>query len=146
VSLWDWALAAYAKDGVPEATLALQDEHGFNTSLLLWAAWAGPDADALANGVQTAVVWDETVLWPLRNARRALKASRRPFDDAAREGLREDVKAAELRAERVLMEALQSLCERAPDVDVPAALRRAAMAWNGTAPGAALDRLARVLA
>ncbi|HRD47526.1 MAG TPA: TIGR02444 family protein, partial [Caulobacter sp.] len=74
--LWDWALAVYARPGVPEATLALQDEHGFNTALLLWAAWAGPDAEALANGVQTAVVWDETVLWPLRNVRRALKASR----------------------------------------------------------------------
>lgn len=146
MSLWDWALAAYAKPDVPEATLALQDEHGFNTSLLLWAAWAGPDLDQTANGVQTAVVWDETVLWPLRNVRRALKSSRPPFDDAAREGLREDVKAAELRAERVLMEALESLSGKGEDVDVPAALRRAAMAWNGTAPGAALDRLARALA
>jgi len=144
--LWDWALAVYARPGVPEATLALQDEHGFNTALLLWAAWAGPDAEALANGVQTAVVWDETVLWPLRNVRRALKASRKPVEDAAREGLREDVKAAELRAERILMEALESLCEKAPAVDVPAALRRAAMAWSGTAPGAALDRLASLLA
>lgn len=146
MSLWDWALAAYAKDGVPEATLALQDEHGFNTSLLLWAAWAGPDAEEVANGVQTAVVWDETVLWPLRNVRRSLKASRAPFDDAAREGLREDVKAAELRAERVLMEALESLSGKGEDVDVPAALKRAAMAWSGTAPAAALDRLARALA
>lgn len=146
MSLWDWALAAYAKDGVPEATLALQDEHGFNTSLLLWAAWAGPHAEEVANGVQTAVVWDETVLWPLRNVRRTLKASRRPFDDAAREGLREDVKAAELRAERVLMEALESLSGKGEDVDVPAALKRAAMAWSGTAPAAALDRLARALA
>lgn len=146
MTLWDWALAAYAKADVPEATLALQDEHGFNTALLLWAAWAGPDAEQVANGVQTAVVWDETVLWPLRNVRRALKGHRPPFDDTAREGLREDVKAAELRAERVLMEALESLSGRGESVDVPAALRRAAMAWNGTAPAAALDRLARALA
>jgi uncharacterized protein (TIGR02444 family) len=145
-SLWDWTLAAYARPGVPEATLALQDEHGLNTSLLLWAVWANPDAEALANGVQTAVVWDETVLWPLRNVRRALKAPRRPFEDAAREGLREDVKAAELRAEKVLMEALASLAGPAETVDIEGALTRAAMTWSGAAPAVALGRLAKALA
>ena len=64
--LWDWTLDVYARPGVAEATLALQDEHGLNTSLLLWAAWADPDRETLANGVQAAVAWDETVLWPLR--------------------------------------------------------------------------------
>ena len=144
--LWDWALAAYGRPGVPEATLALQDEHGFSTALLLWAVWADPDPESLANGVQTTVVWDETVLWPLRNVRRTLKPPRAPFADAGREGLREDVKAAELRAERVLMEALESLAGPAATVDTPAALRRAAMAWCGAAPTAALDRLAKALA
>jgi len=145
-TLWDWTLSAYARPGVPEATLALQDEHGFSTALLLWAVWADPDPETLANGVQTTVAWDETVLWPLRNVRRTLKAPRAPFDDGAREGLREDVKAAELRAERVLMEALESLAGAAETVDGPAALRRAAMAWSGAAPAAALDRLAKALA
>lgn len=145
-TLWDWALAAYGRPEVPEATLALQDEHGFSTALLLWAVWADPDSETLANGVQTTVGWDETVLWPLRNVRRVLKAPRLPFEDGARESLREDVKAAELRAERVLMEALESLAGPAALVDAPAALRRAAMAWSGAAPAAALDRLAKALA
>jgi uncharacterized protein (TIGR02444 family) len=145
-TLWDWTLSVYARPGVPEATLALQDEHGISTALLLWAVWADPDPETLANGVQTTVAWDETVLWPLRNVRRTLKSPRAPFDDVAREGLREDVKAAELRAERVLMEALESLAGPAETVDPPAALRRAAMAWSGAAPAAALDRLAKALA
>lgn len=145
-SLWDWTLAAYARPGVPEATLALQDEHGFNTSYLLWAVWADPDREEMANGMQTAVLWDETVLWPLRNVRRALKASRRPFGDAAREGLREDVKAAELGAERVLMETLESLAGPAMTPDPAGSLRRAAMTWSGQAPAEALDRLAQALA
>ncbi len=145
-ALWNWTLAAYARPGVPEATLALQDEHGINTSFLLWAVWANPDREAMANGVQTTVLWDETVLWPLRNVRRALKTGRRPFDDAAREGLREDVKAAELRAERVLMETLESLGGPAADSDPAGALTRAAMAWCGQAPEAALKRLAEALA
>jgi uncharacterized protein (TIGR02444 family) len=145
-TLWDWALAAYGRPGVPEATLALQDEHGFSTALLLWAVWADPDPEDLANGVQITVAWDETVLWPLRNVRRTLKMPRAPFDDGAREGLREDVKAAELRAEQVLMAALEALAGPAATVDAPAALRRAAMAWSGAAPAAALDPLAKGLA
>ena len=40
MSLWDWTLRAYAQPGVPEACLDLQDRHGQNTSLLLWAVWA----------------------------------------------------------------------------------------------------------
>lgn len=146
MSLWDWTLAAYARPGAPEATLALQDEHGLNTALLLWAIWANPDRETLANGVQTTVLWDETVLWPLRNVRRALKGHRPPFADAAREGLREDVKAAELRAERVLMETLEGLAGPTAAPDPAGSLARAAMAWNGQVPKEALDRLARVLA
>ncbi len=146
MTLWDWTLAAYARPGVPEATLALQDEHGLNTAFLLWAVWADPDRETLANGVQTTVLWDETVLWPLRNVRRALKGHRPPFADAPREALREDVKAAELRAERVLMETLEGFGGPAPGVDVMVALTRASMAWCGQAPTAALKRLAEALA
>ncbi|MDO8296742.1 MAG: TIGR02444 family protein [Caulobacter sp.] len=146
MTFWDWMLAAYDRPGVPAATLTLQDEHGFNTAFLLWAVWADPDRETLANGVQTTVLWDETVLWPLRNVRRALKGHRPPFDDAAREGLREDVKAAELRAERVLAETLATLAGPAADADPVAALTRAAMAWRGQAPADALERLARALA
>ena len=146
MSLWTWTLAAYDRPGVPEATLALQDEHGFNTAYLLWAVWADPDRETLANGVQTTVLWDETVLWPLRNVRRALKSHRPPFADEPREGLREDVKAAELRAERTLMETLESFGPAATNVDVMATLTRAAMAWCGQAPTAPLKRLAEALA
>ena len=146
MTLWDWTVAAYSKPGVPEATLALQDEHGLNTAFLLWAVWANPDRETLANGVQTTVLWDETVLWPLRNVRRTLKASRRPFDDAAREGLREDVKAAELRAELVLMETLESFGGPAAEPDPSGSLTRAAMAWCGQSPSEAMDQLVRALA
>lgn len=146
MSFWDWALAAYGKPGVPEACLALQDEHGFNTALLLWAVWANPDRETLANGVQTTVLWDETVLWPLRNVRRSLKGHRPPFADAPREGLREDVKAAEMRAERTLMDTLAGFAGPAAEPDPRGALTRAAMAWCGQAPAEALDRLARALA
>ena len=145
--LWDWTLTAYGQPGVPEACLALQDAHGQNTSFLLWAVWAeGPDATALAEGAKTAKAWDGTVLSPIRDIRRALKPAFPGVEDDAREGLREDVKAAELRAERVLMESLEALADAEsgghPALD---ALKAASAAWGKPAPDDALAALAAAL-
>ena len=147
MSLWDWTLEAYGQAGAPQATLALQDVHGQNTAFLLWAVWAeGPDADALARAVAVAKAWDATVLVPIRDVRRTLKAALPPVDDGAREGLREDVKAAELRAERVLMETLEAIAPASSGGHgALAALQAASAAWGQPAPDDALAVLARAL-
>ncbi|MDP3746090.1 MAG: TIGR02444 family protein [Phenylobacterium sp.] len=147
MSLWEWTLEVYARPGVPEATLTLQDRHGQNTSYLLWAIWAeGPPAEALLTAAAAAKAWDARVLKPIREVRRALKPAFPPVDDGAREGLREDVKAAELRAERVLMETLETMAS-ASSGGRPAleSLRAAASAWGGAVDDEALARLARAL-
>jgi uncharacterized protein (TIGR02444 family) len=144
--LWEWTLEAYAQAGVPEACLALQDQHGQNTSFLLWAVWAeAADPDLLARAADMARRWDSLALAPLRAVRRALKP---PFDGVAadpREGLREDVKAAELRAERVLMEALEAMTQDQGGAHALDALRAAVRAWGTPAPDAALAALAAAL-
>jgi len=147
MSLWDWTLHAYGRPGVPEATLALQDAHGQNTSFLLWAVWAeGPDAAALARGAEIARSWDAAVLKPIREVRRTLKPAFDGVDDGAREGLREDVKAAELRAERVVMESLEALAGNAEGgTPALAALQAASAAWGAPAPDDALAALASAL-
>ena len=147
MSLWDWTLEAYGRPGVAEATLALQDAHGQNTSLLLWAVWAeGPAPEVLARAVEITKDWDAQVLTPIRKVRRDLKPAFPGVDDGAREGLREDVKAAELRAERVLMEALEHLSGHHRN-GTPAleALRAASAAWGEPAPDHALAILAGAL-
>lgn len=147
MSLWDWTLEAYSQAGVPEATLDLQDTHGQNTAYLLWAVWAeGPSAEALRQGAETAKAWEAVVLKPIRQARRALKPAFPGVDDGAREALREDVKAVELRAERVLMEALETLAPAA-EGGRPAleALKAASAAWGAPAPDDALAGLAAAL-
>jgi len=145
--LWDWVLAAYERPGVPETCLKLQDEHGQNTSLLLWAIRARPAAGAaLDRAAAAARAWDETVLHPLRAARRQLKAPCPPVEDLAREGLRADVKAAELRAERVLVETLERL---RVDDDGDAALdavTAATRAWGRAAPVETLAALTDAVA
>lgn len=144
--VWDWTLTAYAQAGVPEACLALQDQHGQNTSFLLWAVWAeAADPGLIARAADVARRWDSLALSPLRAIRRALKPAFDGVADSPREGLREDVKAAELRAERVLMEALESMTETQGGAHALDALEAAARAWGTPAPDVALAALAAAL-
>ncbi len=146
MGLWDWTLSAYARPGVPDACLALQDQHGQMTSFLLWAVWAETaDAALLARAADIARRWDRQTLTPLREVRRTLKPAFDGVGDKAREGLREDVKAAELRAERVLMEALGELSPGQGGAHALDALKAASAAWGTPAPEAALAELAAAL-
>jgi uncharacterized protein (TIGR02444 family) len=150
--LWDWAKTAYARDGVEEACLDLQDGYDQNIPYLLWAAWAATmgcplDAEALEMGAETAGVWESVAVEPLRIVRRRLKKPIPDMGDAARETLREQVKAAELTAERLLLEDLETLAPQghAEPQPLPAALVAAAKAWSDVTPRAQLQALASAL-
>ncbi|MBX3481539.1 MAG: TIGR02444 family protein [Caulobacter sp.] len=146
-TFWDWALAAYARPGVPDACLSLQDDHGQQTAYLLWAAWAAPGDAVLATGAELARHWELTILGPLRQSRRALKPALPPVDDTARLALREEVKAVELAAERLLMESLEALAGPASsEARASDFLSRAAATWGDPPPPEALETLARALA
>jgi uncharacterized protein (TIGR02444 family) len=131
LTLWDWALEAYARPDVAPACLSLQDDHGQNVSFLLWAVWASPDHAAILTGVGLAREWDTTVLRPLRQVRRRLPAGE----------LRDEVRAVELRAEQALLAALETLTPRG-EGDGLQSLAAATAAWGAAAPKEALQRLA----
>lgn len=146
MDVWDWALAAYARPGVSDACLALQDAHGQNAPLLLWAVWAeARDPALLARAAAATRAWDAVAVSPLRTIRQALKAPQPPVADAAREALREEVKGAELRAERVLLETLAALGGRYGGAPALEALDGASRAWGTPAPREALAALAAAL-
>ncbi|MBS0333783.1 MAG: TIGR02444 family protein [Proteobacteria bacterium] len=146
MGLWDWTLQAYARPGVPDACLSLQDDHGQNTPLLLWAVWAETgDVELLARAAGLARRWDMVAVSPIRGVRRALKPPFEGVGDAAREALRDDVKAAELRAERVLLETLEALGKGPGGVPALQALQAASRAWGRPAPDDALAALAAAL-
>lgn len=146
MAIWEWVLEAYARPGVPEATLRLQDEFGQNTSLLLWAVYAeARDPALLARAAEATRAWDATALTPLRNVRRALKPALPPFRDHDREALREEVKRLELAAERLLMETLADLSDHRGGAPALQALEAASAAWGKPAPANALAELAASL-
>ena len=154
--VWSWVVAAYGAPGVAEQCLELQDAHDQNVPLLLWAAWAatqGGVSDVMASqAAGMARAWSEEVIIPLRNVRRRLKQSLSDGDEAPRLALREQVKAIELQAEKVLLEQLAGLSGaggRLPDDLVPTvmldALLNVASAWSDDYPAEKLARLTQTL-
>ena len=150
--LWDWAVRAWAADGVNEACLHLQDAAGQNIPLLLWAAWAArtgrrPDADELEAACDIARAWQEAAIAPLRAVRRTLKGPNPDLDNADREAVRVQVRAVELEAERRLLVALEELSPSPLGEPVPLleALVAAAREWSPMTPRAGLVELAERL-
>lgn len=117
--LWSFSLALYGAPGVADACLTAQHGHGADVNLLLWAVWLavqGHDltADEVAEAETATRSWREEVVGPLRAVRRRLKTGPLPAPDAATESLRNQVKAAELAAEKLQQSLLQGLptCRR----------------------------------
>ena len=153
MSFWNWAVSVYARAEVSDACLALQDRHGQSVPYLLWAAWAAVegrvlDEARLKDGADLAERCEEVAIGPLRAVRRGMKAPVKGLSAPAREGVRERVRAAELAAERALIDALEAL---APPPKPPyprpiaPALAAAAQAWLSPAPPEALQALAQKL-
>ncbi len=150
--LWDWAVSAWATEGVSEACLHLQEAAGQNPPLLLWAAWAArtgrsPDADTLEAACDIARAWQESAIAPLRDIRRVLTGRNPDLEDADREAVRLQVKAVELDAERRLLAALEALTPAsggAPrhGLDAMVAVARQ---WSAMPPRAGLVALAERL-
>lgn len=150
--LWAWVLAAYARPGVADACLELQDTTGQNVPLLLWAAWAAatgrrinPDTREAAS--DTARVWEDTAVAPLRAVRRALKVRAVDMEDDDREAVRAQVKAVELEAERRLLLALEALTPAGSGANIAVidALAAVARTWSASVPRAGLVKLAAQL-
>lgn len=152
MNLWDWSLRAWRAPGVETACLDLQDAQGQNIPLLLWAAWTAATGRALSGddieaACDTARVWEETVVVPLRGVRRALKTRLPDFDDGDREAIRGQVQAVETDAERRLLAALEALAPppAGPPKPVLPALAAVSRHWSAVTPRTALTLLAERL-
>ncbi|MFM7344981.1 MAG: TIGR02444 family protein [Tagaea sp.] len=101
--LWRYAVGLYARPGVAEACLALQDRRGVDVPLLLATLWhveRGHGAPDLARWRAISATWREAAVLPLRSLRRALKGQ------AGWEPLRTRIKRLELAVERAQLSEL----------------------------------------
>lgn len=107
--LWTFALRLYTEPGVEQACLHLQ-ENGADVCLLLTACWLGRrgvafDASRLDSLRRVSEPWQEQVVKPLRSLRQSWRPQAQV--DPALAGLREQIKALELEAERKLLARLE---------------------------------------
>ena len=114
MNFWSFSLQVYAKPGVAEACIALQDGLGLDVNLLLYCCWHGRahrklDEAALRHAMAAVEGWQREVVQPLRAVRRRLKSGVPPI--TAREGLalRRKVADLEIESERIAQTALEAL-------------------------------------
>ena len=99
---WRFSLAFYARSGVAEALIALQDRAALDVNLMLFALWRGAvyghrlDAAALRAAEAAVAALRDEVIVPLRALRRRLKPAQ--GDDV--QALRRRIGRLELAAER----------------------------------------------
>lgn len=108
-TLWRYVLALYARPGVAEACLVLQDDYGQDVCLVLFALWAGAVCRHRLTAAElvlldgAAAEWRHQVVVPLRTLRRRLKHGPPPAPDRATGRLRRRLQAAEIDAERIAL-------------------------------------------
>jgi uncharacterized protein (TIGR02444 family) len=110
-ALWRFSVAFYARPGISEVLIALQDRAGCDVNLMLFALWLGiTGRGRLTN--EDIVIADRHIrplrtgiVEPLRELRRKLRSD--PDADVRR--LREGVKELELGAERIIQTRLARL-------------------------------------
>jgi uncharacterized protein (TIGR02444 family) len=106
---WRFSIAFYGRPGVAAACLDLQDRHGADVNLVLFACWVGIagrgrlSAAALAQAENAAKPWREAVIAPLRAVRKYLK------NDSQEIEFYKISKEIELKAEHVAQDRLEAL-------------------------------------
>jgi len=102
--LWDFAVALYSNPAVEETALQLQNEHGINVNLLLWACWL----DVMNQPVHPARFTEaETLIAPLQNHWvEPIRQLRRAASEPHLKPLKSALLAAELEAEKQVLAVL----------------------------------------
>jgi uncharacterized protein (TIGR02444 family) len=104
---WAFALAIYARPGVAEACLTLQNEAGLDVMLMLMATFAAVRHRNLLTPVEIEALdeacrpWREQIVRRLRAIRTELKTGPKPAPGEATEPFRAKIKALELEAEKL---------------------------------------------
>ncbi len=141
---WDFSLALYGKPGVAPALLGLQDRHGLDVNLLLYACWAASQGRLLSSAEIGAVdalaaPWQAEIVRPLRALRRRLKGG---FPGLAVEGVeawRKRLGELEIEAERIAQEAMAAALPATPNSVAPGAATAANLKACLTHAGIAID-------
>lgn len=137
-SFWNFSDRTYRCEGVPDACLALQNEHGADVNVLLFCCWMGAtrgefEAETFDSVLKFSRSWADQVVRPLRYVRTWMKIEACLDPGIPREScmnLRERIKAVEFDAEQLQENVMQSMVETIPTVTLIAAEQASAALRN----------------
>jgi uncharacterized protein (TIGR02444 family) len=122
---WAFALQIYARPGVADACLKLQNEAGVDVMMFLMVAFAAVrhrillTASDIRQLDEACRPWREQIVRPLRAIRSGLKTGPLPAPNSETEEFRSKIKAVELASERLQNQLLAGcLPLRSPERDV----------------------------
>ena len=152
-AFWRFSLALYARPGVADALIALQDRAGGDVNLILYALWLGAtqgmrlDPAGLATARAATAPLNAAIVMPLRRLRRRLKTEA----DGDLQALRRRVAGLEIATERRvqfrLAASLRETTHAMPEDDRRAAAHaNLALALGGEAGAPEAGVLRRALA
>lgn len=132
-AFWRHSLRVYRLPGVEAALLAMQDEWGTDTNMLLYCCWladAGRALDRrhLRRAMSAVARWQAEVIQPLRRARRAVKAGAAALPPEWAADLRRRLGRLELDLEYLEQCSLLELSRQLPPPRRPQPQRAAAQA------------------
>ena len=105
-SFWDFSLSAYARPGVADACIRLQDRVGVDVNVLFYLHWLATVRTTALDDKEIGAIlaetedWRETVVKPLRAMRRRMKSGYDGFPGAEVDAMRSEIKRLELQSER----------------------------------------------
>lgn len=143
--LWEWTLERYRRNGVAQLCLAQQERYGADVNLLFLALWLGAYGQKLGPQDDPAAIvaaWHETVVMPLRSARRAMKGWAMPQGGPThedRDSVRAKIQAAEIETERLELALLASWAASAVLAEAEAGVDTALVNLRRVLPMAADD-------
>ena len=123
-SLWDYASAIYSRPGVAESCLWFQDHCRGDVPIILFISWCSirgvlVDQQLLVQVEQMVSAWHRDVVTPLRGLRRELKRDSKGIVQETVFAFREKLKALELEAEHLELNALATLSYDETALEVP---------------------------
>lgn len=137
-SFRNFAVRTYCSEDTSEACLILQNEYGADVNLLLFCCWMGitrgeVEVETFNEVMEFSHTWADRVVRPLRNVRSWMKTEGCPDPAIPLEScmkLRERIKKAELEAEQLQEDAMQSLVDTISAVTLRTAEQARAAAHN----------------
>lgn len=110
-----FALDLYRRSGVADACLDLQNRHGLDVNLVLFAAFVGAvwrrglTVADLGQAHRRVDAWHQEIVRPLRAVRQRLKTGPDPAPSEATAGLRRKIAQLEIEAELIELDQLAAL-------------------------------------